>query len=97
MTCLSNTMPLILEMAWKINYLDITTTLSGACQKLFYDANILSKEERLLRAQAVHILGTQFYLVGLQEAGNATVSSVDEIKDRANAAFAESMKRGNAD
>ena len=97
MTCLSNTIPLILEMAWAINYVDIATTLSGACNKLFYDARVSSKEERLLRAQAVHVLGSQFYLVGLQKAGNATVlNSVDEIKDRASAAFAESMKRTNA-
>jgi hypothetical protein len=96
MSCLSNTIPLILEMAWTINNVDITNTLSEACKKLFYDASVSSKEERLRRAHAVHILGTQFYLVG-SKAGNATVpSSVDEIKDRANVAFAESVKRGNA-
>lgn len=95
MACLANTVPLILEMAWTINNLDITSTLSGACKKLFYDDNVASKEERLRRAEAVHILGTQFYLVGLQK-GNATApSSIDEIKDRASAAFAESVKRGN--
>lgn len=97
MTCLTNTMPLILEMAWKINYLDITTTLSGACSKLFHDANVSSQAERLRRAQAVHILGTQFYLVGLKMAGNVTLpDSVDEIKDRASAAFTESVKRRNS-
>lgn len=96
MACLSNTVPLILEMAWTINYLDITSTLSGACKKLFYDDNVSSKEERLRRAEAVHILGTQFYLVGLQKAGNGTaLSSIDEIKDRASAAFAESVKKGS--
>lgn len=94
--CLSNTIPLILEMAWTINYVDITTTVSGACNKLFYDV-ASSKEERLLRAQAVHIMGSQFHLVGLQKAGNFTAPhTVDEIKDRASAAFAESMKRAYA-
>ncbi len=97
MACLSNTMPLILEMAWTINYLDITTALSGACKKLFYDALVSSKEERLRRAQAVHILGTQFYLVGLKAGKDVVPSSVDEIKDRASTAFAESVKRGNAE
>lgn len=96
MTCFSKTIPLILEMAWTFNQLDITTTLSGACKKLFYDADVSSKDERLRRAEAVHILGAQFYLVGLQKGGNGT-ASVDEIKDRASAAFAESVKRANAD
>ena len=94
--CLSNTIPLILEMAWTINYDDIATALSGACNKLFYDV-ASSKEERLLRAQAVHVMGSQFHLVGLQKAGNFTAPhTVDEIKDRASAAFAESMKRAYA-
>ena len=94
--CLSNTIPLILEMAWTINYVDIATALSGACNKLFYDV-ASSKEERLLRAQAVHVMGSQFHLVGLQKAGNFTAPhTVDEIKDRASAAFAESMKRAYA-
>lgn len=94
--CLSNTIPLILEMAWTINYVDIATALSGACNKLFYDV-ASSKEERLLRAQAVHVLGSQFHLVGLQKAGNLTAPhTVDEIKDRASAAFAESIKKAHA-
>ena len=94
LTCLSNTVPLILEMAWKFNNLDITVILSGACKKLFYDANVSSKVDRVRRAEAVLVLGTQFYLVGLQKASN-DISSVDEIKDRASTAFTESVKRRN--
>ena len=33
---LSNTIPTILDMAWAINYVDISNTLYGACGKLFY-------------------------------------------------------------
>ena len=66
---LSNTIPTILEMAWAINYVDISNTLYGACGKLFYDADVSSWEERLRRAEAVSILGSQFYSVGLEISG----------------------------
>jgi len=93
---LSNTIPTILNMAWSLNYIDITNTLSAACGKLFYDANVSSWEERLRRAEAVHILGTQFWLVGLEITGGNTTraENVDDIKARANAAFMESLKKG---
>mmetsp|Transcript_23468 Transcript_23468/g.49120 ORF Transcript_23468/g.49120 Transcript_23468/m.49120 type:complete len:686 (-) Transcript_23468:90-2147(-) len=97
---LSNTIPTVLEMAWAINYVDISTTLYGACGKLFHDADVSSWEERLRRAEAVHILGSQFYLVGLEvTGGNATLGGgdVDDIKARANAAFMESLKKGMQD
>ncbi len=97
---LSDTIPTVLEMAWAINYADISTTLYGACEKLFHDADVSSWEERLRRAEAVHILGSQFYLVGLEATGgNATMGGgdVDDIKARANMAFMESVKRGMQD
>jgi len=96
---LSNTIPTVLEMAWAINYVDISTTLYGACGKLFHDADVSSWQERLRRAEAVHILGSQFYLVGLEvTGGNATFGGdVDDIKARANAAFMESLKKGMQD
>jgi len=94
---LSNTIPTILDMAWAINYVDISNTLYGACGKLFYDADVSSWEERLRRAEAVHILGSQFYSVGLEvSGGNKTVmmtDNVDDIKAQANAAFMESLKK----
>ena len=79
---LSNTIPTVLDMAWAINYVDISNTLYGACNKLFHDADISSWEERLRRAEAVHILGSQFYLLGLEvTGGNTTLSGdVDDIK-----------------
>ena len=99
---LSNTIPAILELAWAINYVDITNTLHGACGKLFRDADLSSWEERLRRAEAVHILGSQFYLVGLEAtagwSGNATrAGDAEDIMARANAAFMESLKKGMED
>ncbi len=93
---LFSTIPTILNMAWAINYVDISNTLYGACSKLFHDADVSSWEERLRRAEAVHILGSQFYLVGLEvTGGNTTLAGdVDDIKAQANAAFMESLKRG---
>ena len=93
---LSNTIPMVLDMAWAINYVDISNILYGACNKLFHDADISSWEERLRRAEAVHILGSQFYLVGLEVTGGNTTlgGGVDDIKARANAAFMESLKKG---
>lgn len=99
---LSSTIPAALDLAWAINYVDITNTLQGACGKLFRDAdNSASWEDRLRRAEAVHILGAQFSLVGLEatvgRGGNATTMSggdAEEIKARASAAFMESLKKG---
>mmetsp|Transcript_11319 Transcript_11319/g.24886 ORF Transcript_11319/g.24886 Transcript_11319/m.24886 type:complete len:642 (-) Transcript_11319:64-1989(-) len=93
---LSQTIPTILDMAWTINYVDISNTLYGACNKLFHDADVSSWEERLRRAEAVHILGSQFYLVGLEvTGGNTTLAGdADDIKAQANAAFMESLKKG---
>ncbi len=97
---LSKTIPAVLELAWAINYVDITNTLHGACEKLFRDADLSSWEERLRRAEAVQILGMQFNLVGLEvtAGGNATMAgSAEDIKSRANAAFMESLKNGRED
>ena len=92
---LSNTIPTIISMAWAINFVDISNTLSGACSKLFYDAAVSSWNERLRRAEAVQALGTQFYLVGVEvTGGNTTVTGdIDDIKAKANAAFMESLKK----
>lgn len=90
---LSNTIPAILELAWAINYADITNTLHGACGKLFRDADLASWEERLRRAEAVNILGSQFVRVGL-EATAGWDGDAEDIKARANTAFMESLKKG---
>lgn len=96
---LSGTIPTVLEMAWAINFVDISNALYGACGRLFHDADVASREERLRRAEAVHILGSQFYLVGLEAMGGNTTlgGDVDDIKARANAALMESLKKGMED
>ncbi|KAL3797863.1 hypothetical protein HJC23_006901 [Cyclotella cryptica] len=93
---LSNAIPSILNMAWAINFIDISNTLAAACTKLFYDASVSSKSERLRRAEAIQILGSQFDLVAMEvTGGNATLAGdIDDIKARANAAFTESLKKG---
>lgn len=105
---LSNTIPTVLEMAWAINYVDISNALHGACSRLFSDADVPSWDVRLRRAEAIRILGTQFYLVGMEATSafdgrrggddNGTTrsagGSVDDIKARASAAFMESLKKG---
>ena len=93
---LSSTIPTVLDMAWAINFVDISNTLYGACSKLFHDADVSSLEERLRRAEAVHILGSQFWIVALEvTGGNTTLAGdVDDIKAQANAAFMESLKKG---
>lgn len=94
---LSNTIPAVLELAWAINYVDITNTLHGACGKLFRDADLASWEERLRRAEAVNILGSQFVRVGLEATAgwNVTMAGdAEDIKARANTAFMESLKKG---
>mgnify|MGYP006970062891 CR=1 FL=1 len=78
--------------------------LHGACSKLFSDADIPSWDARLRRDEAIHILGSQFYLVGMEATtafreknGNRTTltsGNVDDIKARASAAFVESLKKG---
>ncbi|KAL7548268.1 hypothetical protein ACHAWF_011560, partial [Thalassiosira exigua] len=109
---LSDAIPTVLEMAWAINYVDISRALRGACLKLFRDADVPSWEERLRRAEAVRVLGAEFWRAGLEatEGGNATLAGArkggggrgggggagdaDDIKARANAALAESLRRG---
>ncbi len=91
-------------MAWAINYVDISNALHGACFKLFSDADVPSWDARLHRAEVIHILGSQFYLVGMEATmvfrgknGNGTTSTggkVYDIKARASAAFTESLKKG---
>jgi len=95
---LSNVIPAALvEIVLAINFVDISNTLYGACYKLFHDADIVSWEEQLRIAEAIHILGSQFYIVGLEESnGNKTLTpgNVDDIKAQANAALMESLNKG---
>ncbi|KAL3921234.1 MAG: hypothetical protein SGILL_002854 [Bacillariaceae sp.] len=60
---LEDTLPAILELAWAINVRDITKTLKEVCHKLFYDAGV-TPEIRRRRAEAVRILGREFFALG---------------------------------
>eukprot|EP00751_Fragilariopsis_kerguelensis_P049672 CAMPEP_0171049600 /NCGR_PEP_ID=MMETSP0736-20130129/51832_1 /TAXON_ID=186038 /ORGANISM="Fragilariopsis kerguelensis, Strain L26-C5" /LENGTH=727 /DNA_ID=CAMNT_0011502073 /DNA_START=41 /DNA_END=2225 /DNA_ORIENTATION=+ len=60
---LEDTLPTILELAWAINVRDITKTLKEVCHKLFYDASV-DLDTRIRRAEAVKLLGREFYAIG---------------------------------
>jgi len=56
-------LPAFLELAWAINTRDISRTLKHTCLKLFSDADV-SQEVRFKRAEAVKILGREFFAIG---------------------------------
>lgn len=87
---IEDSIPVFLELAWAINVKDITKTIKHACDKLFSDANV-DVVERLKRAEAVHILGVEFFTVGK----NAIVedTDVDDIKTRAEVAVMTTMAK----
>lgn len=58
---LKKLLPALLDMAWSYNTHDISYILHGACKKVFLDySNINSKYKRLIRAEAIQILGEEF-------------------------------------
>ncbi|CAB9520117.1 protein DnaJ [Seminavis robusta] len=66
------TLPAILNFTWAINKRDIQQTLREACPKVFQDASPDAnpnaaqsvKQTQLQRAQAMEVLGREFYTVG---------------------------------
>lgn len=87
---LEETLPALLELAWAINVRDISRTLKRACRKLFTDADV-SLEERSRRADAVRIVGYEFYTIGRALGGQAANSS--DIKARAEVAVMTTMAK----
>jgi len=87
---LEETLPALLELAWAINVRDISRTLKRACRKLFTDANV-SLEERSRRADAVRIVGYEFYTIGRALGGQAANTS--DIKARAEVAVMTTMAK----
>ena len=83
---LEDTLPAILELAWAFNVRDINRTLKKVCHKLFYDASV-EKEIRWKRAEAVRILGREFFAIGKASEITRNLSEnggdKDEIKLRA--------------
>ena len=97
---LEDTLPAILELAWAINVRDITRTLRSVCFKLFHDSAV-DHEVRLLRAEALKILGREFLAFGkatedLQEDkdDNSSIATAkEEIKLRAEIAAMTTMAK----
>lgn len=92
---LEGTLPAFLELAWAVNKRDIQSTLRAVCKKVFDDASV-PKEERMVRAKAVRILGRQFQLVGkqarlLKKKGEEL--SIDDIQARMAVATMTSMAK----
>lgn len=85
---IEESLPAILELAWAINVQDISRTLKHVCRKLFHDhAETLPLEVRLKRAEAVRLLGREFYAIG-KIAGETSAKRVDarDIRTRAEVA-----------
>jgi len=61
---LETSLPLVLELGWKMNVQDISNTLHEACEKLFNEQN--SPEKKRLTGEAVRILGQEFLDMGKQ-------------------------------
>ena len=78
---IEKSLPAILELAWAVNVQDITRTLEEVCSKLFHDAaELLPLETRIKRAEAIHILGREFYAVGKIASSTKLTNTVD-VKD----------------
>ena len=89
---LESTLPAILELAWAINVRDISRTLKHVCKKLFTDASV-PMEVRYKRAEAVRILGREFYEIGKAVAQTAEKQDTDDIRARAEIAVMTTMAR----
>eukprot|EP00592_Proboscia_alata_P014724 CAMPEP_0194394398 /NCGR_PEP_ID=MMETSP0174-20130528/123833_1 /TAXON_ID=216777 /ORGANISM="Proboscia alata, Strain PI-D3" /LENGTH=646 /DNA_ID=CAMNT_0039190193 /DNA_START=64 /DNA_END=2004 /DNA_ORIENTATION=- len=89
---LEESLPVIIELAWAINNRDISKTLKHTCNKLFTDANVEMKV-RYERAEAVRIIGKQFYEVGKDSESNTTTVETGDIKARAEVAVMRTMAK----
>ena len=90
---LEETIPALLELAWAINIRDISRTLKSACKKLFSDAEV-PLETRIRRAEAVRLLGNEFYTIGKECGGEKyDVKDTTDIKARAEVAVMTTMAK----
>eukprot|EP00536_Pseudo-nitzschia_multiseries_P008367 jgi/Psemu1/197900/e_gw1.211.82.1 len=91
---MDDSLPTFLEFALAINKRDIQKTLKGVCKKLFDDASV-SKESRVLRAEAVRILGNEFQVVAALQVNPSTNAkmSADDIKLQMNVAAMATMAK----
>ncbi|VEU38926.1 unnamed protein product [Pseudo-nitzschia multistriata] len=91
---MDDSLPTFLEFAQAINKRDIQTTIKGVCKKLFDDASV-PKESRVIRAEAVRILGKTFQRVAARKVNpdsNAKMSA-DDIKLKMNVAAMATMAK----
>ena len=88
-------LPVFLELAWAINIQDISQTLNKVCFKLFRDhAETLDLETRVLRAEAVKILGREFYAIGVaSKKTNFRNVSAQDLRTRAEVAAMTTMAK----
>ena len=92
---LEETIPALLELAWAINIRDISRTLKSACKKLFSDAEA-TLETRIRRAEAVRLLGSEFYTIGKECGGEKyDVKDTTDIKARAEVAVMTTMAKAH--
>jgi hypothetical protein len=90
---LEETIPALLELAWAINIRDISRTLKNACKKLFTDAEV-PMTTRIHRAEAIHIIGNEFYSIGKARGGEKyKVKDTADIKARAEVAVMATMAK----
>jgi hypothetical protein len=90
---LEDTIPALLELAWAINIRDISRTLKHACKKLTVDAEV-PMETRIQRAEAIRLIGEEFYLIGKAGGGEKySVKDTADIKARAEVAVMTTMAK----
>jgi len=76
---------------------DVRTTLKHACKKVFADASA-SMEQRLKRAQAIRVIGSQFMSIGkavgeTKNEEDVTAEWIDSMEARAKAAIFITMTK----
>jgi len=90
---LEQSLPVILELVWAINVRDISQTIKRSCKKLFSDA-ALDIPGRVKRAEAMRLLGSNFFQVGKGLGGLApNVTDTSDIKARAEVAVMTTMAK----
>ncbi|KAL3800232.1 hypothetical protein ACHAWO_013814 [Cyclotella atomus] len=91
---MEETIPALLELAWAINIRDITKTLRHACKKLFTDADV-PMPTRIQRAEAVRVIGNEFYSIGKARGGEQydIKKDMDDVKARAEVAVMTTMAK----
>jgi len=90
---LEQSLPVILELVWAINVKDISQTIKHSSKKLYSDAAV-ELPVRAKRAEAMRILGKNFFVVG-KEMGGLTPKATDtkDIKARAEVAVMTTMAK----